>query len=181
SIKGAATALLDGQMRPEEGHELLTIIDEESDRLNRLVSEAVEMAQLDAQQVQMHITPVNVRHLLEEACQTCSWVEEEHPMKIDVSAELQINADADFLKKVICNLLENAAKYSRPETPITISAERRGESIAVSVADRGAGIDASEQTLIFGRFYRSRSRGEGPAGTGMGLPISRAIIEAHGG
>lgn len=181
SIKGAATTLLALGAEPESSRELLTIIDEESDRLNRLVSEAVEMAQLDAQQVHMHITPVNVRHLLEEACQTCSWVEEEHPVKIDVSAELQINADADFLKKVICNLLENAAKYSRPETPITISAESRGDSIAVSVADRGSGIDASEQTLIFERFYRSRSHGEGPGGTGMGLPISRAIIEAHGG
>lgn len=181
SIKGAATTLLALGAEPESSRELLTIIDEESDRLNRLVSEAVEMAQLDAQQVHMHITPVNVRHLLEEACQTCSWVEEEHPVKIDVSAELQINADADFLKKVICNLLENAAKYSRPETPITISAESRGDSITVSVADRGSGIDASEQTLIFERFYRSRSHGEGPGGTGMGLPISRAIIEAHGG
>ena len=181
SIKGAATTLLALGAEPESTRELLTIIDEESDRLNRLVSEAVEMAQLDAQQVQMHITPVNVRDLLEQACQTCSWVEEEHPVKIDVSADLQMNADADFLKKVICNLLENAAKYSRPETPITISAENRGDSIAVSVADRGSGIDASEQTLIFERFYRSRSHGEGPAGTGMGLPISRAIIEAHAG
>src|SRR6185437_12995007 len=111
SIKGAATTLLALGAEPESTRELLTIIDEESDRLNRLVSEAVEMAQLDAQQVQMHIAPVNVRHLLEQACETCSWVEEEHPVTINVSAAIQINADADFLKKVICNLLENAAKY----------------------------------------------------------------------
>jgi two-component system sensor histidine kinase KdpD len=181
SIKGAATTLLALGAERESSRELLTIIDEESDRLNRLVSEAVEMAQLDAQQVQMRIAPVNVRHLIEQAFEACSWVEEDHPMKIDVPAALQINADADFLKKAICNLLENAAKYSKPKTPITISAERREDSIVVSVADRGAGIDPSEQTLIFERFYRSRSHGEGTAGTGMGLPISRAIIEAHGG
>jgi two-component system sensor histidine kinase KdpD len=181
SIKGAATTLLALGAEPESTRELLAIIDEESDRLNRLVSEAVEMAQLDAQQVQMHITQVNVRLLLEQACETCSWIEEEHRVIIDVPAALEINADVDFLKKVVCNLLENAAKYSRPQTPITISAEHRGESISVSVADRGVGIDPSEQTLIFERFYRSRSHGEGTTGTGMGLPISRAIIEAHGG
>jgi two-component system sensor histidine kinase KdpD len=181
SIKGAATTLLSLSAGPESSRELLSIIDEESDRLNRLVSEAVEMAQLDAQQVQMHIAPVNVRDLIDQARATCSWVEEDHPVKIDVPAALYLNADVDFLKKVVCNLLENAAKYSKPETPITISAADRGGSIAVSIADRGTGIDSSEQTLIFERFYRSRSHGEGTAGTGMGLPISRAIIEAHGG
>jgi two-component system sensor histidine kinase KdpD len=181
SIKGAATTLLALGAEQESSRELLSIIDEESDRLNRLVSEAVEMAQLDAQQVQMHIAPVNVRHLIEQACEAYSWVEEEHPLTINVPASLQVNADADFLKKVVCNLLDNAAKYSKPKTPITISGEHRGESIAVSIADRGTGIDPSEQTLIFERFYRSRSHGEGTTGSGMGLPISRAIIEAHGG
>lgn len=181
SIKGAATTLLAFGSEQEGSRELLTIIDEESDRLNRLVSEAVEMAQLDAQQVQMHIAPVNARSLIQQAIEECSWIEAEHPMRVEVPALLEMNADADFLKKVICNLLENAAKYSGPATPITISAEKRGEYIAVSVADRGRGVDPSEQTLIFERFYRSRSHSEGTVGTGMGLPISRAIIEAHGG
>ena len=67
SIKGAATTLLAGNVAPDSSHELLNIIDEESDRLNRLVSEAVEMAQLDAQQVQMHFAPVNLLHLMEQA------------------------------------------------------------------------------------------------------------------
>jgi two-component system, OmpR family, sensor histidine kinase KdpD len=181
SIKGAATALLAGEVELESSRELLTIIDEESDRLNRLVSEAVEMAQLDAQQVQMHFAPVSVRQLVEEARETCSWVEEQHPVKIDVPDTLEIKADAGFLQKVICNLLDNAAKYSNPDMPITISAERRGECIAVSVADRGIGIDSSEQSLIFERFYRARNHNEGTTGTGMGLAISRSIIEAHGG
>jgi two-component system sensor histidine kinase KdpD len=180
SIKGAATTLLAIGSEQESSRELLTIIDEESDRLNRLVSEAVEMAQLDAQQVQMHFSPVNLLQLV-QACHASPSVEEEHPLKIEVSPALQVNADADFLQKVVCNLLENAAKYSKPNTPITISAENRGEFIAVSVADRGVGIDASEQSLIFERFYRARPHAEGTAGTGMGLPISRSIIEAHGG
>lgn len=183
SIKGAVTALLsgDGDIQQESSRELLTIIDEESDRLNRLVSEAVEMAQLDAQQIQMHFAPENVLSVIEEAVKACSWVEEQHPVTINVPSSLQMKADAGFLRKVICNLLENAAKYSRPNTPITISAELRADAVVVSVADRGIGIDQSEQALIFERFYRSRSHGEGMPGTGMGLPISRSIVEAHGG
>ena len=182
SIKGAATALLAGGVEQESSHELLSIIDEESDRLNRLVShDRTKCAQLDAQQVQMHFAPVSVRQLVEEARETCSWVEENHPVKVDVPDTLEIRADGGFLQKVICNLLDNAAKYSKPDMPITISAERRGECIAVSVADRGIGIDSSEQSLIFERFYRARNHNEGTAGTGMGLAISRSIIEAHGG
>jgi two-component system sensor histidine kinase KdpD len=181
SIKGAATTLLLGGVQQESRLELLTIIDEESDRLNRLVSEAIDMAQLDAQQVQMHFAPVSVLRLVNQARETCSWIGENHPVKIAVLTDIEIYADGDFLKKVICNLLENAAKYSASGTPITISAERRGESIAVSIADRGIGIDPSEQTLIFERFYRARQHGGDNGGTGMGLAISRSIIEAHGG
>lgn len=181
SIKGAATTLLAGGVAPESSHELLSIIDEESDRLNRLVSEAVEMVQLDAQQVQMHFAPVNVLHLMEQAREACAWIEESHPLRIDVPAAVEVNADGSFLKKVICNILENAAKYSKPDTPITISALRQKEFIAISIADRGIGIDPQEQALIFERFYRARSHGESTAGTGMGLAISRSIVEAHGG
>jgi two-component system sensor histidine kinase KdpD len=181
SIKGAATTLLASGVGGENRLELLTIIDEESDRLNKLVSEAVEMAQLDTQQVRMHFGPVNVLRLVDQARQACAWVEEDHPVKIAVLPNLEIYADGEFLKKVICNLLENAANYSVSGTPITISAERRGEFVGLSVADRGVGIDPSEQTLIFSRFYRGRQHGGGAPGTGMGLAISRSIVEAHGG
>ena len=181
SIKGAVTTLLSGNVEQESSSELLTIIDEESNRLNKLVSEAVEMAQLDARQIQMHFAPENVLSVIEGAVKACSWVEEQHPVIINVPSTLQMKADAGFLRKVICNLLENAAKYSNPDTPITLSAELHTDSVLVSVADRGIGIDHSEQALIFERFYRSRSHGEGMPGTGMGLPISRSIVEAHGG
>lgn len=181
SIKGAATILLEGGMEGENSHELLTIVNEESDRLNKLVSEAVEMAQLDAQQVQMHRTPVNVASLIEESCEACSWVTESRALRINVPIELTIDADASFMKKVVCNLLENAAKYSKPASPITVSAVEHDGFVAVSVADRGIGIDPAEQALIFERFYRARSNSAPSAGTGMGLAISRSIVETHGG
>ncbi len=181
SIKGAATALLGGEVPKVETHELLSIIDEESDRLNRLVSEAVEMAQLDAQQVQMHFVSVRVSDLVTHARDSCGWVEEQHPLRFDVAPDLEVRADPAVLDKVLCNLLENAAKYSGSGTPITITAEAERSGVSISVADQGVGIDPAEQTLIFERFYRGRSQADGSSGTGMGLAISRAIAEAHGG
>jgi two-component system sensor histidine kinase KdpD len=181
SIKGAATTLLAGGVDAESSHELITIIDEESDRLNKLVAEAVEMAQLDTQKVQMHFAPVNVLQLVEQAREDCVGVCEGHPLTIDVPVALEVNADGEFLKKVVCNLLENAAKYSKAGTPITVSAARAGEMVLVSVADRGVGIDPQEQGLVFERFYRARAQSEATTGTGMGLAISRSIVEAHGG
>jgi two-component system sensor histidine kinase KdpD len=184
SVKGAATTLLaackDGaELDRESRIELLTIIDEESDRLNTLVSEAVETAQLDAQQIQMHFAPVSLLEVVDRAREDCAWVEEQHTLSVSIAKELDVHADAALLKKVICNLLENAGKYSKAGTPITVSAEREAGMIAVSVADRGVGIDPAEQTLIFERFYRAGSTGT--VGTGMGLAITRSIIEAHGG
>ena len=181
SIKGAATTLLAGGVDAESSRELITIIDEESDRLNRLVAEAVEMAQLDTQKVQMHFGEVNLLRLVEQAREACVGVCDGHPITIDVPSVLMVNADAEFLKKVVINLLENAAKYSKGGTPIKISAMKTGEVVLVSVADRGIGIDAPEQELVFERFYRARSQSETTTGTGMGLAISRSIVEAHGG
>jgi two-component system sensor histidine kinase KdpD len=181
SIKGAATTLLSGKVQGSDSVELLTIIDEECDRLDRLVAEAVEMAQLDAQQVQMHFGMVPVRELVDEALQTSSWVEEQHGVEIHVPKELEVWADRAFAEKVIANLLENAGKYSPKGTPIVVTAEKHESEVSISVADRGIGIDASEQTLIFERFYRVDSHNTRTSGTGMGLPISRAIVEAHGG
>lgn len=181
AIKGAATTLLGSQVSEEDSHELLCIIDEEADRLNLLVSEAVEMAQLDAQQVQMHFEQVSVRELIQDARDVCAWVEEQHPVQLHLAADLQIRADPEFFEKVIANLLENAGKYSPPGAPISITSERVDDKVSISVADRGVGIDPSEQGLIFERFYRARAQADGTSGTGMGLAISRAILEAHGG
>ena len=180
SIKGAATALLEAHVPAEQAHELLIIIDEESDRLNHLVSEAVEMAQLDAQQVQLNLQPVNVQELIHEVLDTCSAIREKHTVNVSAAEELLVRADENMLGKALCNLLENAGKYSPDATPITVTAFRIGDEVTISVADRGMGIDPIEQGLIFERFYRGRGAQTGP-GTGMGLPISRAIVEAHGG
>jgi two-component system sensor histidine kinase KdpD len=181
SIKGAVSTLLTLPTSPESQRELLTVIDEESDRLNRLVSEALEMAQLDAQQVHMDFATVNVAQMMERARATCAWAEEQHAIIAKIPRDLSIRGDAEFLQKVFTNLIENAAKYSPPGTPITLAAEQKGSDVLISVADHGAGIEPAEQPLIFERFYRGRGHAEQTSGTGMGLAISRAILEAHAG
>ena len=165
----------------EDGRELLTIVDEEADRLNRLVSEAVEMAQIEAQEVHMNFVPVAVSDMVARASEGCAWISGSHPLTVDLPPLPKVSADPEMVGKVLCNLLENAAKYSKPESPIFITAEQRGGQVLTSIADRGIGIDPVEQNLIFDRLYRSRTNSGTTPGTGMGLAISRAIIESHAG
>ena len=103
---------------------------------------------------------------------------------IDVraSAELPaVRADFERIADVLMKLIDNANLYSPKEQPITISAEANGEFVATSVADRGPGIDSFEQEMIFDKFYRGKDHRYLVRGTGMGLPIAKAIVAAHGG
>jgi two-component system sensor histidine kinase KdpD len=187
SIKASATTLLlhtvpsAPPLGREAENELLTVIDEEADRLNRLVSEAVEMAQLDAQEVHMTFGPTDVHQIVEKSIATSANCLASHDLRVSIPDLPPVSADKEFIEKVLCNLLENAAKYSPSGTPIFLSAERKADKVVVSVADRGVGIDLSEQELIFERFYRATALSQQTSGTGMGLAISRAIIEAHHG
>jgi two-component system sensor histidine kinase KdpD len=89
--------------------------------------------------------------------------------------------DVDRITEVVVHLLDNAAKYSAPDTPIHITAELRDSEIVTSVADHGPGVDDMEQEMIFEKFYRGRDHRMIIQGTGMGLPIAKAIVELHGG
>src|SRR6202044_3756896 len=93
----------------------------------------------------------------------------------------KVRADSDRIAEVLKQLLENASKYSPPAAPITITAEQKGDRILTSVADHGSGIDDFEQSLIFDKFYRGRDQRYTVQGTGMGLAIAKAIVEAHNG
>jgi two-component system sensor histidine kinase KdpD len=183
SIKASVTAMLGSSaLRDSERQELLTVIDEETDRLNRLVGEAAEMARLDAGQVELHIESHTVDDVIERAREQVKQILAQREVKLEIAEGLpQIRVDADRIAEALAQLLENAAKYSPPETPIVITAVPAREGIAISIADRGAGIDAFELGLIFERFYRGRQQRLRIQGTGMGLAIAKAIVEAHGG
>jgi two-component system sensor histidine kinase KdpD len=182
SIKGSVSTLLSQELSPAATRDLLTVIDEESDRLNRLVAEAVEMAQLDTQEVHMSFSAQPVAALISDAIDATKPLPGTHEVQVRLPQGLpKVEADPTWIEKLLGNLLENAAKYSPQGEPIFISAEQRGQYVSINVADRGFGIDPLEQSLIFDKFYRARNRAQNTSGTGMGLAICRAIAEAHGG
>ena len=189
AIKASVTSLLgSGTHSPDEQQELLTIINEESDRLNRLIGEAAEMAQLDANKVEFHFETAPVRATVDEALDELKQLLAQHPVDVRIPADLPpARIDSAHIKEVLVHLLENAAKYSPPGAPIRITAEARDaitnkdRMLTVSIADRGPGIDDFEQSLVFEKFYRGRNQRVQVHGTGMGLAICKAIVEAHGG
>ncbi|MBV9147643.1 MAG: DUF4118 domain-containing protein [Acidobacteria bacterium] len=183
SIKASVSSLLsEGQLGPEQRHELLTVIDEESDRLNRLVGEAVEMAQLDAHEVRLELEPHHISEVVEAAMEEAKPVIADNPVEVRIPPQLPPAVmDFGWITKVLTHLLENAVKYSSAGSPIFISAEVKGDRLITNVADRGSGIDDLERSLIFDKFYRGQSQRYRVQGTGMGLAIVKAIVEAHGG
>jgi two-component system, OmpR family, sensor histidine kinase KdpD len=188
SIKASVSSLLSQQaLDAVSQKELLTVIDEESDRLNHLIEQVVEMAQLDAQKVQLERKPQAVAALINAAVEQAHTAYPSREIRVSLSSALpDVFADAAWIQKVLANLIGNAVKYSASAQPVFVSAGPQGDMLAISVADRGAGIDPLEQGMIFDKFYRGQSYRD-PAqpnrvsGTGMGLAISRAIVNAHGG
>ncbi len=182
SIKAAVTSLTsEVQLDAQQRHELLSVIQEETDRLNRLVGEAAEMAQLDAHQVQLHLELRSIGDAVKIALDESKPVLSNHPVQVVLPPDLpSVRIDVQRMSEVLRHLVENAAKYSPADTPIRITGEHFGDLLRVSVADQGSGIDNFEQSLIFEKFYRGRGQ-RSVQGTGMGLAIARAIVEAHGG
>ncbi len=182
SIKASITSLLSTTpLSPDDRQELMTVINEETDRLNRLVGEAAEMAQLESHEFQLDLQNCRVLDLVNTAVADVKQTLGRHPVEIRVPEGITVRLDADRIKEVLVQLLENAAKYSAPEAPIRVTAEIKCENLELSVADQGAGIDDMEQGLIFDKFYRGKNQRYRVQGTGMGLAIARAIVEAHGG
>lgn len=183
AIKASATTMLSSaQVSADDQRELLTVIDEETDRLNHLIAQAVEMAQLDTQEVHMNLQPTSPEDVIRHGVHACAVQLAGRAVSITVEPELpRVLADVAWLPKVICNLVENAAKYSAAASPILVKANAEADMVAIAVTDRGVGIAPSERGLIFEKFYRGRAQASRRPGTGMGLAISRAIIEAHHG
>jgi two-component system sensor histidine kinase KdpD len=183
SIKASVTNLLSQHnLNEDQRRELLTIINEESDRLNRLVGEAGEMASLDAGEVELRTESRRPEDVIAAALEQCRKNLGQRRVEIHVAPSVpHVIADVARAREALVHLIDNANRYSPAGEPITVTAERNGDFVAFSVADRGAGIDTLEQALIFQKFYRGRDQRYAIEGTGMGLPIAKAIVEAHGG
>lgn len=183
SIKAATTSLL-GDEPPDrtQARELLTIINEECDRLNRLVEEAAEMSRLEAGEFELDLAPTQIGDIIGAALAQCENALSCRTVQVNVSPNLPpVRADLKRIEDALVHLIDNANIYSPKSQPITISAELVGDCVATSVADRGPGIDDFEQGMIFDKFYRGKDQRYLVRGTGMGLPIAKAIITAHKG
>jgi len=182
SMKAAVTSLLgsEGTDRPQST-ELLTIINEECDRLNHLVEEAAEMARLEAGEVELSVAAVPIGEVIQTAVTRMKSALATRVIDVRAAELPAVRADFERIVDVLMKLIDNANLYSPKEQPITISAEANGEFVATSVADRGPGIDSFEQEMIFDKFYRGKDQRYLVRGTGMGLPIAKAIVSAHGG
>jgi two-component system sensor histidine kinase KdpD len=183
SMKAAVTSLLANEKAgPAQRQELLSIINEECDRLNHLVEEAAEMARLEAGEIELHFAPTPVEEIIQEALTQMKSSLASRRVEVKVSPDLPpVQADPERTKDILVNLIDNANLYSGKEEPITVSAELAGDYVTISVADRGPGIDDFEQGMIFDKFYRGKDQRYLVRGTGMGLPIAKAIVAAHKG
>jgi two-component system, OmpR family, sensor histidine kinase KdpD len=189
SIRAAATTLHETgeDLDPDGRKDLAAIIDEEASRLSLLIGEAVEMAEIDANVVQVHMEPHHPRELLDQAVEGMHKVLASHRISIstgspgDPEQDKPAWFDPHMLGRVLRHLLENAAAYSPPGSRIGLSSRRMGDRLEFCVEDNGPGIDAIDLPLIFEKFYRGRRAGKSRKGSGMGLAISRAILSAHGG
>lgn len=183
SIHAAVTALQGSpQMPAAQSQELIAIIHEESDRLNRLIGLAIEMAQWEDSSIQLRRRPCNLELLLEAAMQQHANETDGRTIKLDLPSDVMaVSADAAAISALLGHLLQNAARYTPRGSPILISAVAEPPFAVIRVTDQGPGIPAEERERVFDKFYRGRQQEKGPAGTGLGLAIVKAIAEAHGG
>jgi two-component system, OmpR family, sensor histidine kinase KdpD len=183
SIRAAATTLLEAEGLDEAARlDLVTIVDEEAARLDLLIGEAVEMAEIDAQVVQVHLAPHHPRAVLEQAAEESRAALAGHRVSIAVEEpDEPAWFDAHLLGRVLRHLLENAATYTQAGGPVGLSSRRAGDRLEFCVEDSGPGIDALDLPLIFEKFYRGKKGVHAGKGSGMGLAITRAILAVHGG
>lgn len=186
SIRAASTTLLENEggngLDDAARLDMVRLIDEESSRLDTLIGEAVEMAEIDAHAVQVRLSPQHPRALLDQAVEESRKALAAHRVSVDAEEpDRPAWFDSHLLGRVLRHLLENAASYTQPGSQIALTSRRSGDRLEFSVQDNGPGIEALDLPLIFEKFYRGKRGAKARKGSGMGLAIVRAILAAHGG
>lgn len=184
-IKGYASTLAraDARWEPNTLRSRLVAIEEEADRLNKLVGNLLYASRIQANGLQMDVAALDLGPLVQKVVRRLHAKSKEVEITLDIPDNLPaVMADRERIEEVLQNLLDNAIKYSPRELVVHISIHATGEEVVVSVRDTGMGISLRDQEQVFERFHRvGDSRAQSTPGAGLGLYICRAIVEAHGG
>lgn len=181
SIKAAATGLrtLD-PTRADDQKELTSIIEEETDRLSQLVTEAVKMAEIDAGKVRLQRESISPEDLFTAVRRTFEGRGAER-VRVEATAEANVRLDRELMTLALRQVLDNALKYSEPKSEITCKAQVTGEELTLRVEDQGPGVPDRDRQRIFEKFHRRAPTRHLVPGTGLGLHIAREITRMHGG
>jgi two-component system sensor histidine kinase KdpD len=169
------------ELQPEQRDAFLALIGDETTRLAALVGDVLDSSRIDAGTFSYRFGDVDVSALVQESVATAAITQDEVPVTADIAPSVPaVRGDAQRLRQVLGNLIDNAVKYSPAGSPVQVRVGGLNGNVTVSVRDEGAGIASQDQSLIFEKFGRV-SGGNTKPGTGLGLYIARSIVEAHGG
>jgi two-component system sensor histidine kinase KdpD len=183
SITGALSSLREDQNALSDAarRSLLDMAGEEADRLNRLVGNLLNMTRLEAGAMRLTVEPADVQDVIGSALEQVNDRLGDRVMAINTSSDLPlVPMDFVLMVQVLVNLLDNALKYSPPDSSIELRAHCSGAYLLIEVADQGVGIPREDLKRIFDKFFRVH-RPEQISGTGLGLSICKGIVDAHGG
>jgi PAS domain S-box-containing protein len=183
TVKGFTKTLLArwDRFSDEQKQAMLATIDADADRVTRLLKELLDVSRIDAGRVQLHRTRVDLVALTERVVERTSHHEDGRgrDVRIEVPAALpDLLVDEDKVEQVLTNLVENALRYA-PDSPVAIELGAADAWLTITVRDEGPGIPHDQERLVFQKF--GRGRGVRRSGTGLGLYITRGLVEAHGG
>ncbi len=183
AIKVATEDLLRMDMELDHAtwHKMAGLMNQEVDRLNRLVANLLDISRIEAGALQPEKELYPIGELLRAVIARLAPLTQAHHVSIELAEDLPlVPLDYSEIDQVLTNLLENAVHYTPQQTPICIAAQVRGDELQVAVSDRGPGIPADETNRIFERFYRLDSQ-RGKDGSGLGLAVCKGLVQAHGG
>ncbi|AZU63586.1 two-component system histidine kinase PnpS [Neobacillus mesonae] len=186
SIKGFAETLMDGAMNNQQTLEaFLSIILKESERLQTLIQDLLELSKIEQQGFKLNLQQVDINKLLDEVNDLLTGRAQAKHIKLEynrLSKSVFINGDLDRLKQVFINLVSNSINYTPEDGHVEVVLQDNDEYIRIHVIDSGVGIEKEEIPRIFERFYRvDRARSRNSGGTGLGLAIVKHLVEAHHG
>jgi PAS domain S-box-containing protein len=181
-IQGMSELINGGAMQPAEVHEYSGYIFQEAERVNRLITDMLDLDRLEAGKMKLQMSPLDLNAVVEGVAVRSAVVSAKHPIRTELEANVpMVLGDSDRLVQVISNLVSNAIKYSPEGGEVLISTHFANGAVDVSITDHGVGIPADFVDRLFGRFERYEKSPSKVIGTGLGLAIARQIVEMHRG